>query len=223
MTPRVRGFSFVDDMPSPSPSTLGDSGLNSLMTFGTLASTPIALRGHDEDDDRPSSSSSALAAAQQADVSGPGPFKIPATPRREALAHKLAGKATKSLQQRHGIASSASSHTSGLGLRKHVSGGSASPFGRDARSVLADALSERDTGNASPREAFLSPAAKSLLGRSTGRTSSGGVLAGAGKTGASTGSPRFDNFPASAAAREREKRGLEKLKRAKWEPSPLSK
>jgi protein DGCR14 len=49
------------------------------MTFGTLSSTPIALRSSANED------------AQQFD----GPFKIPATPRREILAHRMVSDAKR--------------------------------------------------------------------------------------------------------------------------------
>ena len=139
MTPRVNGYSFVDAMPSPTASQLGQDGLKALMTFGTLTATPIALRG-DDDDDRPAKPKQELVE---------GPFKIPAAPRRDVLAHKMASKATKSLLQRNGFKGS----SSGLALGTPT----ASPGGRTP---------VKDSGNATPgRDAYLSSAAKNLLGR----------------------------------------------------------
>ncbi|KAK6334026.1 hypothetical protein TWF696_002534 [Orbilia brochopaga] len=68
VTPRVNGYSFVDDAPSPSPSELGLPP----MTWGTV------------DDLLPSVEAS------------PSPFKISETPRREKTLHRMVDKVAKS-------------------------------------------------------------------------------------------------------------------------------
>ena len=181
----MQGYSFVDAMPSPTASNIGETGLKSLMTFGTIASTPVALRGP-SDPIRPPSQA-ATDALQE------GPFKIPATPRREMLAHKMAGRATKSLQQRHGLTFS----NSGLGLSRNIGsirmGSSTTP--KDGSSI----------GGATPgRDAFLSPAAKKLLVRTTsfGRDDQASPAAG-GMT------PKEEGF-------DRERASMERFKRQRW-------
>lgn len=68
-TPRVNGYSFVADAPSPSPSELGAPPL----TWGNVAS---------------------LSSTDRAPT--PSPFKIAATPKREALHHRMVEKVAKS-------------------------------------------------------------------------------------------------------------------------------
>lgn len=121
LTPRVAGYGFVSEMPSPSPAEMGRSDLQQLMTLGRLASTPVPLRD--------------------------GPFKIPATPRREELANKMAREASKSLRNRHGGT---------LGLPTLV--GALTPRGRQSRGSDVSASPR-------PHTDMLSPAAKTLLNR----------------------------------------------------------
>ncbi|KAL7276884.1 hypothetical protein RUND412_000124 [Rhizina undulata] len=73
-TPRVNGYSFVADAPSPSPSELGAPPL----TWGSIASLSSL-----------SSDPSSNAAP------APSPFKLAATPRRELLHHKMVDKVAK--------------------------------------------------------------------------------------------------------------------------------
>lgn len=187
MTPRVQGYSFVDAMPSPTASNLGETGLKSLMTFGTIASTPIALRDPADPARPPSQAVS--------DMLQEGPFKIPATPRREMLAHKMAGKATKSLQQRHGL----NFANSGLGLRKGLLS-----FNDSVRGSPRDSS---DGGTTPGRDAFLSPAARNLLGRTTSLTRGKDESPFRGAEGRAT---------AKREADERERMGMERFKRQKW-------
>ncbi|RPB05659.1 hypothetical protein L873DRAFT_1832440 [Choiromyces venosus 120613-1] len=65
-TPRVNGYSFVDDAPSPSPSELGAPPL----TWGSLASVSDA-------------------------TTTPTPFKLAPTPKRELLHHRMVDRVAK--------------------------------------------------------------------------------------------------------------------------------
>ncbi|TGZ85491.1 hypothetical protein EX30DRAFT_368575 [Ascodesmis nigricans] len=69
-TPRVRGYSFVDDAPSPSPSELGAPP----MTWGSVG---------------------AVTALPAPATSASTPFKLAATPKRELLHHKMVEKVAK--------------------------------------------------------------------------------------------------------------------------------
>ena len=211
----MQGYSFVDAMPSPTASVLGESGLKSLMTFGTLASTPIALREPGTPSEAgslgpsPAPSTQMTRAAEAALTQGA--FRIPDTSRRETIAHKIAGKATRSLQQRQGLSLS----SSGLGLRRAAAASSGTP-GSVAR--VADERIGRDT--------FLSPAARTLLGKTSRSSRAAGeaspFTASPGPPSKTSGSKR------SAAAaltsqqdRERERMAMDKFKRQKWDASPL--
>lgn len=83
-TPKVSGFSFVDALPSPRASTIQAAALHELMTWGTIDSTPIAIR------------SSAASNRRSALGDGGGPFKIPDISRRERLALKMARRSARS-------------------------------------------------------------------------------------------------------------------------------
>lgn len=136
-TPKVKGFSFVDALPTPRAATIDPQSLQDLMTWGTIESTPIALR-------------STAALARSSLGGGGGPFKIVDTTRREVLAHKMAVKAKKSLSQRAG----GSANIGIGGLRRNVLD----------RSVRGEG--DRTPRTPSSRGGVdLSPAAKMLLGR----------------------------------------------------------
>jgi len=141
----VNGYGFVDAMPSLLPTNLGSTGLKQLMTYGTLSATPIALRGLGSDEP----------ARNQPAQTAEGPFKIPATPRREELALKMAKNASKSLSARHGVTlptlSSAMATSKRLGL---TPGRTDSPFGQTGKSVTPR-----------HRHEGLTPAGKNLLNR----------------------------------------------------------
>jgi protein DGCR14 len=198
-------------MPSPGPSVLGDSGISSLMTFGTLASTPVALRD-------PNASDPAFRVQAVNDAMKEGPFRIPHTPHREVLAHKMASKATKSLQQRQG-----GPQTSGLGLRRSGTPGSVArlvragtPGGGWGSTPKDDAVREarramQDEGRTPSRDAFLSPAAKTLLGRTTNHQKQQSTSSYPFQQGEANGNKRYTQ----------DTDRMERYKRAKWDPSPL--
>lgn len=196
MTPRVQGYSFVDAMPSPSPSELGPQGVNALMTFGTLASTPVAIRDPNKED--PIFKAPAPPRETPDEFQG-GRFRISQTSRRDMLAHKMASKASKSLSKRH----QETGGSSGLGLLRMGNRiiASSSPGPSSVRSVASATDSSATPG----RDSFLSPAAKTLLGRAKG-PSKGSDLSPAIKR---------------RNQEDRDKESLERLKRQKWDPSPL--
>ena len=207
----MQGYSFVDSMPSPTPSQLGGTGLAALMTYGTLASTPVALRDVHGDDPalRPSP---AVPRVPITETVREGPFKIPATPRREQLAHKMASKAAKSLQKRHAVNLRGDA---GLGLRTNsgsIRATTTTPGGWDSSpgraSVRAARRAVQEEGTTPGRDTFLSPAAKHLLGRTTAtkrHLEAASVVPGLG----------------GKARDEGERVGMDKYKRARWDPSPL--
>lgn len=162
-TPRVQGYSFVDDMPSPAPN---QASANQLMTYGTL------------------SSAQPLAEVKE------GPFKIPQTPHREALAHSMARKASKNLSKKNsGDADTARR----LGLTPKAKG----PYGGSLT-----------PGRTSTKEG-LSPAAKSLLGKT--RTPAGGSSARSVQQG---------RTPDSRGTRTRETQAKRRLDEVRWEGTP---
>ncbi|KAJ3268037.1 DiGeorge syndrome critical region protein 14 [Borealophlyctis nickersoniae] len=79
-SPRVRGFGFVSSTPSPAPHR--DVDPSDLMTWGIIEGTPLLVDSG-------------------ADHSGTGPaFKIPPTPRREAIGMRLSEKASRNMRER---------------------------------------------------------------------------------------------------------------------------
>ncbi|KAI8601469.1 nuclear protein DGCR14 [Dissophora ornata] len=73
-TPKVGGYSFVSSTPTPSMSQMGDDP--DMMTWGTIEDEPLLISSGIGD-------------------SGPSPFQLPSTPRRELIAQKLSEKASK--------------------------------------------------------------------------------------------------------------------------------
>jgi protein DGCR14 len=193
MTPRVQGYSFVDAMPSPSPSEIGSDNVNSLMTLGTLASTPVALRNPNEDDPV----FKAPAPPRPAERQDYGPFSKPS--RRDELARQMASKASRSLAQRQSL----QGKSSGLGLlRFGERSGTASP------SSVSTTTSIRDPGATPGKDAYLSPAARTLLGRASGSS-----IRVESKSELRKRERQMDQ--------DRERASQEKLKRQKWDASPL--
>lgn len=173
-TPKVSGFSFVSALPSPRASTIPAVALQELMTWGTIDSTPIALR-------------SSAGAKRSALSEGGGPFKIPDVSRRERLALRMAGKSSQK------------------GLGRAATPGS----------IARTATMMQQTAVASPRNEFLSPAAKELLGR-TARMSNG---KGMGLTLMRSERSTVNEMD-ERRKRAREMESRELLKRSRWSESP---
>jgi protein DGCR14 len=184
-TPKVNGYSFVDALPEPTAASLGPKALKKLMTIGTLASTPIALRSKDSDEPLPPPKE--------------GPFKIPATPRREELAHKMARNASKSLSARHGVAVP----TLQGAARKRLAG-SITPATRDIFGSTPGSSRRASEGTPRRTAETLTPAGKALLGKTGSTTRSSISSAFAGKASAKEG-------------RQREKEVQARLEKTAWD------
>ncbi|KAF9572228.1 DiGeorge syndrome critical region protein 14 [Mortierella alpina] len=158
-SPKVAGYGFVSSTPSPSMSQLGDDP--EMMTWGTIEDEPLLIS------------------------SGPSPFKLPPTPRRELIAQRLSEKASKSFREGSSLRSKVFStpSSSALALYQSALGGTTptprfnSPYSAVSPSPYRSGPGGSGTRSgrmASPnpraRAEMLSPAAKSLLDRA--RTSS---------------------------------------------------
>lgn len=211
-TPRVSGFSFVDALPSPRASTISAAALQELMTWGTIDSTPIALR---------SSSSSAFptalsdiagnytaAGAQRSALGGGGgPFRVAEIGRRERLALQMAGRSENRASAAFGLTTPASTTTAGS---------------RSASKRSLSSSSQQQYMN-SPRTRSLTPAAQQLLGR----THRSGTKQGMSSTQEYAASAREEEIKLRlvrekerAKAKAREMQGMEKLRRETWGESP---
>ncbi|KAK3833811.1 MAG: nuclear protein DGCR14 [Linnemannia elongata] len=156
-TPKVAGFSFVSSTPSPSMSTMGDDP--EMMTWGTIEDEPLLI-------------------SSGVQSSGPSPFKLPPTPRRELIAQKLSEKASKSFRAGSSLRAKvfASPSASALAQYRESMGGTTptprfnSPYGVASPAPFnktPGGPSSQPTRLGSPnpraRAEMLSPAARSLL------------------------------------------------------------
>ncbi|KAF9152401.1 hypothetical protein BG015_005300 [Linnemannia schmuckeri] len=156
-TPKVAGFSFVSSTPSPSMSMMGDDP--EMMTWGTIEDEPLLI-------------------SSGVQASGPSPFKLPPTPRRELIAQKLSEKASKSFRAGSSLRAKvfASPSASALAQYRESMGGTTptprfnSPYGVASPapySKTPGGQSSQPTRLGSPnpraRAEMLSPAARSLL------------------------------------------------------------
>jgi len=219
-TPRVGGFSFVDALPTLPSAALPPHALQELMTWGTIEATPVVLRAAEADSAGAGAGGAAGAGGGGGGMGGPGavgPFRVREADRREELAHRMARRAKRSL------AESGASPRAGLalggpggGLRRAAAEASvrgSTPGGGGGRGGGGG------TPSASARADALSPAARSLLGR----TKPGRALeAGLGRTEAwrEEGEERRRIERARQRAREVESR--ERLRRERWSVRWLS-
>ncbi|KAF9550974.1 DiGeorge syndrome critical region protein 14 [Mortierella hygrophila] len=156
-TPKVAGFSFVSSTPSPSMSTMGDDP--EMMTWGTIEDEPLLI-------------------SSGVQSSGPSPFKLPPTPRRELIAQKLSEKASKSFRAGSSLRAKvfASPSASALAQYRESMGGTTptprfnSPYGVASpapynKTPGGPSLQPTRLGSPNPRARaeMLSPAARSLL------------------------------------------------------------
>ncbi|BGP31381.1 hypothetical protein JCM10296v2_003145 [Rhodotorula toruloides] len=185
-TPRVSGFSFVDALPSHSSSSLPAQALQELMTWGTIEATPVTLRTSGDD-------------------MSVGPFRVREADRREELAHKMARKAKRSLADsgREGVAAGAG-------------GGGSTSLRKSA--LEASVRGGVTPGGATPRRSTtdLSPAARSLLGRTKPGKALEGGLAREKQWSEDEERRRLER----ARQRAREVESRDRLRRERWTPSP---
>lgn len=129
-----------------------------------------------------------------------GPFKIPQTPHREQLALNMARKASKSLAGRHGVQlpTLAKDAAKRLGLTP-----------KDQSTPFGGSMKGTPRGSSTPTSEGLSPAAKSLLGK-TGQ--------GRSVLNSARGSGAFDAVSKSKEAKQREAYAKKRLEAETWEP-----
>ncbi|KZT52493.1 hypothetical protein CALCODRAFT_441498 [Calocera cornea HHB12733] len=138
-------YPLVDAIPSPSPEMLGPGRLKQLMTWGTLAGTPRALPSEGDAEAEPG-------------LGAGSPFNIaPPTP-RDDLARRLGTTASRSLREKAAMYASTPASSVYNTPPSTRSLRSSTPGGRGSMPPP----SSLPGGN---REAALSPAARSLLGR----------------------------------------------------------
>ncbi|GAA6059811.1 hypothetical protein JCM10212_003706 [Sporobolomyces blumeae] len=200
-TPRVSGFSFVDALPSPRASALPPSALQELMTWGTIEATPVTLRTSED--------------------FSVGPFRLEDTSRRETLAFKMANKAKRSLAE-------SASTGKGKGLAVDARRGGAGGAGHDSlrKSVLdstrggggGGGRTPSTRGPGSPRTSAgnLSPAARSLLGK----TKPGRALETSLSRTRQWTEDEERRRVERAKTRAREVESQDRLRRERWTPSP---
>jgi protein DGCR14 len=155
--PSIGNYSLVPNDPSPSPQELP-----SLLTWGTLASTPRALDGNSDD---------------PLDLSRPS-FKLPENKRRDELGRKLGNKASKAINER------ARAYTP-----QRSSGSSALTAAlRSAADRTTKARGDKTPGKmlppSTPKADTLTPAARQLLQRSMGLSGRSGFGTGGRNRGA---------------------------------------
>lgn len=166
-TPKVNGYGFVSSTPTPSMSQMENDP--EMLTWGTIEDEPLLI-------------SSGVSST------GPSPFKLPPTPRRELIAQKLSEKASKSFRDSSSLRAKVFSSPSTSAVAKYHSAmrgdtptphfsaypyetGSPTPYRKTPGSTFK---SER-MASPSPRAraAMLSPAAQSLLNRAKSSRSQG--------------------------------------------------
>ncbi|KAF9107351.1 hypothetical protein BGX29_006559 [Mortierella sp. GBA35] len=153
-SPKVAGYSFVSSTPTPNMSQMGDDP--EMMTWGTIEDEPLLI-------------SSGIQS------SGPSPFKLPPTPRRELIAQKLSEKASKSFREGSSLRAKVFSSPSASALaqyRESMGGRTPTPRFNSPYSVASSSPYNKTPGGSSShptrmgspnpkaRTEMLSPAAK---------------------------------------------------------------
>ncbi|KPV72140.1 uncharacterized protein RHOBADRAFT_55978 [Rhodotorula graminis WP1] len=179
-TPRVGGFSFVDALPTLPSAALPPHALQELMTWGTIEATPVVLRAAEADAAGAAAGGGGGGGGSMGGPGAVGPFRVREADRREELAHRMARRAKRSLAESGGPSPRGGLALGGGGLLRRSAveasvrgGGSSTPGGGGG------GRGGGGTPSASARADALSPAARSLLGR----TKPGRALeAGLGRT-----------------------------------------
>lgn len=180
------------------------------MTWGTIEATPVALR---------SSDGSGRGGGADDYSAAVGPFRVRENDRREELALRMAKKAKRSLAEA-ALTSGRESRGSGLALDARPT---PSSLHRNLLSASVrgtpSGFSPRAGGSSSattPRADDLSPAARTLLGRTKpGRALDGG-LGRSRQWGVDEGERERERKRRRAEERAREVEGRERLRRERW-------
>jgi protein DGCR14 len=140
-SPTINSFSYVPNLPSPTPSELGPVAVKQLMTWGTLNATPRVIAQDDGPIPMPST-----------------PFHLPAPSSREVIGQKLSNSASRSLRAKAGMFGLNPGRSSGIGTGM-------TPGGRKGMGNMAPPTW---TPRRAEAVGSLTPAARRLLDRTTG-------------------------------------------------------
>jgi protein DGCR14 len=155
--PSINNYPLLPNDPSPSP-----QDLPSLLTWGTLISTPRALDGGDD----------------PLDTAGPS-FRLPEAKRRDELGRKLADKASRSMNERaKGFTPRGGGSALSAALRS-----AADKTQKSGRGATTPGMMLPPSATPRRQADSLTPAGKRLLERSLGRS----PMTNSGKLGISTG------------------------------------
>ena len=154
-SPANNNFSLVPNVPSPTPSELGPSAVQQLMTWGTLNATPRIISSEDPDISMPPP---------------PNSFRIHEPSAREKLSQRLSNQASKSLRAKADLMSGRTpgiSRTPSAGRRSSMGPPSSTPKRSEAAGNLTPAakrLLARSTMGSKRAEAMERTAAWSSAG-----------------------------------------------------------
>ncbi|WWC65319.1 uncharacterized protein I303_107937 [Kwoniella dejecticola CBS 10117] len=205
--PVINSYPLLPNDPSPSP-----QDLPSLLTWGTLLSTPRALDGEDGSNDPLTSSS----------YSSSKSFRLPETKRRDEIGRKLADKASKSISERARSFTPQSNYlhrssTNNLSSTLRAAADKSQRSVRGSKTPGFGQMLPPPPGSTPRRQAeSLTPAGRKLLERSVGRspmTSSGGVRPMS--TGGKNRGPVMETRSGWGGGN-----GSQAEKRMTWTPSP---
>ncbi|GAA6019065.1 hypothetical protein JCM11491_002504 [Sporobolomyces phaffii] len=205
-TPRVNNFSFVSALPTPRAHQLAPEALQELMTWGSIEATPVTIRTNARDDH----------------ANSVGPFRIEDTSRREALAHKMAKKAKRSLAESAAEAARANGRGGGGGLALDARRTGGTSLRRGVLDSLRTTPGTPGGGSATPRTGdHLSPAARSLLSKTKpGRMLDRGLRGNQVEMTKEDKEKEEERRLERARKRAREVESQDRLKRERWTPSP---
>lgn len=161
--PSVNNYPLLPTEPSPSP-----QDLPSLLTWGTLLSTPRTLDGSSDPLDGSGSETGRK-------------FRLPETSRRDTLGRKLADKASRAMNER------ARSYTlrpaGGSALSAALRSAADKTVRGTPRGSRSGEMGPPGAGPMTPKASGLTPAGRMLLERSLGRTPGSGSGSPAGGSG----------------------------------------
>ncbi|KAG8927160.1 hypothetical protein FRC02_008429 [Tulasnella sp. 418] len=127
-SPKIRGYGFVDELPTPKPEDMEPEQIKQLMTWGTIMSTPRVLSTDD---------------GEPAGMPVDSPFVIKPPNARDALARKLGGEAGRSLAKKAGLLNGTSVRTPASSSSSRIIG---TPKRTDMLTPAARRLLDRTRG-----------------------------------------------------------------------------